>query len=329
MSNSNFRFIRAVAGFAAMFALMAWAAPGHADDAVYPLGSRIGLVPPSGMTASETFTGFADPTKDAAILITALPAAAYSQIDKTLDPEVLKKQGVTMEKREPIKLDIGQGFLFTGRQVSDKAHFRKWLLVAATADITVLVTVQIPEHDSAYPDRVVRAALATVSVRPQVPEAEELSLLPFAVGDLSGFHIDGVLRGRALMLSDPQSESPNEPADRAFEGGPNTRLLIAAIPGGPKEPADHENFARSSFSEIGGIKNVHVTMSEPLRIGGQSGYQTMAEAKDVRTGSDVMVVQWLRFGGGGFLQMIGVARADSWPSALARLRTVRDSVDPK
>ena len=34
----------------------------------------------------------------------------------------------------------------------------------------------------------------------------------------------------------------------------------------------------------------------------------MAEAKDARSGADVMVVQWLRFGSGGFMQMIGVGR---------------------
>ena len=67
------------------------------------------------------------------------------------------------------------------------------------------MTVQVPVQDSAYPDSVVRAALATLSVRPTVPEAEELGLLPFVVGDLAGFHVDDVLRGRAVMLSDMPS----------------------------------------------------------------------------------------------------------------------------
>jgi hypothetical protein len=278
------------------------------------------------MVESETFVGFADPSKDAAILITALPAEAYSQIEKTLDPQVLKKQGVTLEKREAIKLGGGNGFLFTCRQVADKTRYRKWLLVATAADLTALVTVQVAEQDSTYPDRVVRAALATVSVRAKVPEAEELGLLPFSVGDFAGFHVDGVLRGRALLLSEAQSQNADESSKGAIDGPP-ARLLIAAVPGGPTEPADHENFARLSFGQIGGIRNVHVTVSEPLRIGGQSGYQTMAEAKDARTGTDVMVVQWLRFGGGGFLQMIGVGRAESWTSILARLRAIRDSVE--
>jgi hypothetical protein len=55
----------------------------------------------------------------------------------------------------------------------------------------------------------------------------------------------------------------------------------------------------------------------------------MADAQDARTGADVKVVQWLRFGGGGFLQMIGIAPVDSWTAILARLRTVRDSVELK
>lgn len=329
MSNSHFNSVTASAGFAAALALLVLAFPARAEDPTFPAGSRIGLVPPSGMLASETFVGFADPGKDAAILITMLPAEAYSRIEKTLDPEVLKKQGVILEKREAIKLDFGKGFLLTCRQVVDKTHYRKWLLAAEASDLTALVTVQIPEHDNAYPDRVVRAALTTLSLRARVPEAEELSLLPFSVGDLAGFHVDGVLRGRALMLSDIPGQTPGDPPHSAFEGGPDAHLMIAAIPGGPTETTDHENFARQSFNEIGGLRGVRVTMSEPLRIGGQSGYQTMAEAKDIRSGTDVMVVQWLRFGGGGFMQMIGIARAEAWPDVFNRMRAVRDSIDPK
>jgi len=275
------------------------------------------------------FFRFSDPDKDAAILIAALPAAAYSQIEKTMDTEALRKQGITLDKREPMQLSIGKGFLFTGWQVVDQARYRKWLLLAAASDLTALVTVQVPEHENAYSDPIVRAALATLAVRPTVPQAEELSLLPFAVGDLAGFKIDSVLPGRALVLSDVQGEGPNDSAKGPSERDLNARVLLAAMPGGPKEPDDRANFARLSFNEITGVRNVHITMSEPLRIGGQPGYQTMAEAKDARSGNDVMVVQWLRFGSGGFLQMTSVARADNWIGVLARLRAIRDSVEPK
>jgi hypothetical protein len=42
-----------------------------------------------------------------------------------------------------------------------------------------------------------------------------------------------------------------------------------------------------------------------------------------------MVVQWLRFGAGGFMQMVGIARPDDWTTVLNRMRTVRDSIEPK
>jgi len=327
--NSNVRFRKACAGFAAVCALMVLAMPVRAADPIFPPGSRIGLVPPVGMVTADAFFGFMDVNKDAAILIAALPAAAYSQIEKTMDTEALRKQGITLDKREPMQLSIGKGFLFTGWQVVDQARYRKWLLLAAASDLTALVTVQVPEHENAYSDRVVRAALATLAVRPTVPQAEELSLLPFAVGDLAGFKIDSVLPGRALVLSDVQGEGPNDSAKEPSERDLNARVLLAAMPGGPKEPDDRANFARLSFNEITGVRNVHITMSEPLRIGGQPGYQTMAEAKDARSGIDVMVVQWLRFGSGGFLQMTSVARTDNWIGVLARLRAIRDSVEPK
>jgi hypothetical protein len=328
MSRNSFGPLGASTALAAVLALLILAVPALAEDPIFPTGSRIGLVPPPGMVASTTFDGFADPGKDAAILITVLPAAAFAQMDKTLDLDTLKKQGVSLEKREPIQLSFGKGFLLIGRQTAEKTRYKKWLLVAGASDLTALVTVQVPEQESkAYPDTAVRAALATLSVRAKVPEAEELGLLPFAVGDLAGFQVEDVLRGRALMLRD--TSDAKDSAKDAGSSGIDARMLIAALPGGPSEPDGRANFARLTFAEIGGIREVNVTLSEPLRIGGQSGYQTMAEAKDARSGGDVRVIQWLRFGGGGYLQMVGIARADSWTSVFARLRTVRDSVELK
>lgn len=303
------------------------AAPAWAEEAIFPPGSRVGLVPPPGMVVSKTFDGFADPAKDAAILITVLPAEAFAQIEKVLDTDALKKQGVTVDKREPMQLGFGKGILLIGRQVAEKEHFKKWLLVAAASDLTAMVTVQVPDPDDVYSDRALRAALTTLAVRAKVPEQEELSLLPFSVGDLAGFHVDDVLRGRALMLRDapPAADAGKETTPHGFDA----RLLIAAVPGNPPEPDQRADFARLMFNEIGGIRQVRITMSEPLRIGGQSGFQTMAEAQDVRSGADVRVIQWLRFGGGGYLQMVGIGGADGWTNVLSRLRTVRDSVELK
>jgi hypothetical protein len=323
ISGSKIKWRGAGAGAAVLLALVVLAPPARAAEPTFPTGSRIGLVPPSGMVTNKGFPGFADPDKHAAIVIAAMPPAAYAELDKSADPDVLKTQGITMAKREPLKLSAGKAFVVTGTATADNMRFRKWLMIAAVDDLTAFVSVQVPESDTTYTDAVVRAALATLTVRPSVPDAEELSLLPFKVGDLAGFKIEGVLPGRAVMLADLPAEPKPDADNRTLDA----RMLVTIQQGGPSDFSDQDNFARTLFRGIGGIKDVQLTMSEPLNMNGQEGYQTMAQAKDLQGDTKLMVVQWLRFGGGGYLQMVGIARADTWTSVLTRMRAVRDSID--
>ena len=310
-------------GLAMLMALLVLMPPkgAAAADVIFPAGSRLGLVPPPGMVPSRTFQGFEEPGTKAAILLTTLPADAYEQLAKSMVPETMKKEGIEAERREAFELPAGKGFVLTGRQTIEKERYRKWLLIASADDLTALVNVQVPEQATNYSAEAVRAAFATLAVRAQIPEAEQLTLIPFRIGELAGFHVEDVLPGRAIVLVDP----PSQTADGASATA-KARMFISALPGGPGEAADRDNFARVAFGQIVGIKDVRLQDAGPLRIANQPGYQTLAKAKDAGTGIDVMVVQWLRFGSGGFLRMIGIARADVWPEMFGRLRAVRDGV---
>jgi hypothetical protein len=330
MTDGLFKSFSARLGLVAVLVLATIAGPARAAQPVapiFPLGSLIGLVPPTGMTASTTFPGFVDPEKNAGIVINALPAGAYADMEKTLTDDALKQRGITIEKRESLQLSIGKGELVVGTQLApDKAPYRKWLLLVPTNGVTVAVTVQAAKSDTTYSDSVVRAALATLAMRPKVPDAEFLRLLPFTVGDLAGFHIGNIIPGRALLLVD----APNTPHLVATGALPelefNARVIINAAPGGPSDPDQRATLARDAFRTIEGIKDIHITMAEPVRIDDHEAFETVASAKDSSTGGNLMVIQWLRFGGGAFLQMVGISRADIWDSELSRMRTMRDSV---
>ncbi|MFZ1920670.1 MAG: hypothetical protein WB868_18780 [Xanthobacteraceae bacterium] len=343
---------------AGMLAFVIWTIPAHAAGPIYPVGSRIGLVPPAGMSLSPTFEGFVDPADNAAILLATFPGDAFAALDKSMVPSALAKQGI--ETREPFQAAAGNGFLLTGQRAAGPVTFRQWMLVAPAGNVTALVTVRAPAQDAKYTDQAVRAALATVAVRASIPDAERLSLLPFTVGKLAGFKIEDVLPGRALMLvhlaaapappdkasaakdSAAKGSADKDSADKTpagataaaentdIEGHPiDARLLIAALPGGPTDATDDDNFARTTFNEIGGISDVRIQDAEPLRLNGQSGYETLAKAKDPQGKTDLMVVQWLRFGSGGYMQMIGTAQASVWTDVFTRMRAVRDSIDSK
>jgi hypothetical protein len=296
--------------------------PARAVDPVFPPGSLIGLAPPPGVTLSENFIGFENRENEVAILMMTLPAEAYAEIEKSATAAELKKQGVAVEKREPFKLGDGKGFMMVGRQEVDKKRYRKWMVIATTPELTAMVSVQVPETAKAeYPDDAIRAALASLTVRKTVPDEEKLGLIPFKIGDLAGFRVGSVVPGRAILLTDTEQG--------ASALGDQPRLVAVAAQGGPAQPGDRDNFARRVFAGIPDVKDVRITGSEGMRIGGQQGHQILAEGKDARTAADVTIVQWLRFSGGVYLQMVGVARNDGWAQALTRFRTVRDSIEPR
>jgi hypothetical protein len=293
----------------------------HAAEAVYPPGSRLGIAPPSGMVTSNNFFGFEDPSTNAAVILAALPAEAYGELEKTISAEALKKQGVTLEKREAMSISTGKAFLVIGHQEVDKVKVRKWILIGSSPTLTALVTVQIPETaKSLYSDDAIRATLATLAIRATVPVEEQLSLLPFKIAELAGFQVGGVMPGRAVVLSDAPAEAL---------GQPQPHIFVSVAPGGPAQTSDRDAFARDVFAAIPNVRDIRVITSEPLRIVGQPGHQILAQARDSTGAANLTVVQWLRFGGGGYLQLVGIARADAWHEAYPRFRAVRDGIEAR
>src|SRR5262245_30744638 len=292
-----------------LFVLIALcASPARAAEVAYPSGSRIGLAPPTGMVTSNNFFGYVDPDNSVAIMLVALPTEAYADLDKSVSAEGLKRQGLTLESREAMPLATGDAFLVIARQEIEKIKIRKWILVASSPALTALVTVQV--RDSAqtnYPDSVVRAALSSLAIRSVVPIDEQLGLLPFKVGELAGFGIAGIMPGRAVMLVDALAGAP-----AAAARGVGAHMLVGVGPGGPAQTGEREAFARDVLATVPNLRELRITTSEPLRIGGQPGHQILADAKDPAGTATLTVVQWLRFGGGAYLQMIGTARADAW-----------------
>jgi hypothetical protein len=307
--------------FARWFLLfLCFAVPAQAADVAYPAGSRVGVAPPPGLTASQAFPGFEDRTNRVALVVVTLPADAYAEIETSSTSEALQKQGVTLDSREEITHPLGKAFLILGQQQVENQRIRKWIFVLSAGELTALVTMQVPEAaQSAYPDAAIRAALMSVSVRATVPAEEQLNLLPFRVSELAGFKVGGVIAGRAVMLTDGP---PNQPATTV-----DTHILVAVASGGPAQAADRGRFALEVFETIPNLKDVRISSSEVLRIGGQQGHQIMARGRDDSTGDEIMIVQWLRFGGSAYLHLIGVSRSEGWTQAYARFRQVRDGIE--
>lgn len=298
------------------------AQPASPNEPQFPLASKLGMAPPPGMTLSTSFQGFEDTKNNVFIRLVAMPEEAYSEIEKSMTNQALKKQNITVEKREPFALPASKGLLIVARQEADNVRLRKWLLVAPVGGLTALISMEIPlTSKSAYSEAAIRASFATVAVRAEIPTDEQLSLVPFNLRDLAGFKIGGVVPGRAVQLVDGDGD--------ASETIKNAQIVIGVAPGGPSTVGDRDSFARLAFAGPPSLKDIRILSSEPMRIGGQPGHELRATGKDAKTGSDVEVVQWLRFGAGGYMRMVGIAPKETWIPAYTRFRAVRDGLDPR
>jgi hypothetical protein len=312
-----------VLGLLVAFAMSAaLLAPAASAEAIFPLASQIGLVPPAGLVASTSFPGFEDQENNVFVRLVALPGNAYAEIEKTMTNDALRKQGMTVEKREHLTLPSGKALLLFARQDVNAARLRKWLLIAPFGELTALVSFEAPDKAAArYPDAAVRASLATVAFRSLVPDEEKLALLPFRLGDLAGMRLVRVVPGVALQLTDGPQDS--------LDAYGQPHLVISAASGGPEQSRDRDHFARLALGGLPPLKDVRIVSAESLRIGGQPGHEVRAEAKSPQTDADIQIVQWLRFGTGAYMRILGIAPKQDWTLNFTRFRAVRDALEPR
>ena len=302
-----------LAGAGSTLALLTFAAA----EPVYPTGERIGLEPPPGLLLSKRFPGFEDPDRKVAITILDLPGPAYAEMQKSLFDK--DQTALTVDKRELFTFASGVGYLITGHGVTEGVEVRKWLLLASVPNskagqIATLVNVQVPEAvKAAYPDKAIRAALATVSFRP-APTEERLKLLPFKLDDLAGFRVMQVMPG-SVMLTDGPADSLNQ----------QPYMVVGVGTGSATEPAARARAARDLLAGAP-LRDLEMTSGEAMRIGGSPGYEIRAKGKAL-DGAPISLVQWVRFGSGGYLQIVGVAYTEDWDRLFTRFRAVRDGIE--
>jgi hypothetical protein len=296
-----------------------------AAEPIFPLGSHIGFVPPAGFVASKRFPGFEDPGTRSSIVIATLPAQAYANLEASVTTEALKKQGITEDKRETLTLAEGKAVFVMGYEQENGEKFRKWMLLGQLREGVVLVAVVVPQAAvKTYTDDVVRTSLSTLAVRAVVPLDEQLTLMPFKLTDLSGLRPVRVVGNAGVVLTEGASDSP--------PSGSQPLFAVTVGPGGPEQAGDRAGFARRLLpTGLGDVKDLRIISGDMLRLGGGNfpTYELQAEAKEAFTDVPMKVVQWVRFGAGTHIRMVGVARADQWSAAFPHFRAVRDGIAPR
>ena len=291
--------------------------PAVSAEPVFPPGLRIGLEPPDDLKLSTRFPGFEDADRKVSFAILDLPGRAYEELERSIFAK--NQRGLEDLKRESFPFASGIGFLISGLAHENGVTSYKWFLLATAVggvrDLAVLINVDVPEAARVvYSDAVVRKALASVTFRP-APIQEQLGLLPFKLNELAGFRAMQAMASGGVILTDGPTDDINK----------QPYIIVSVGRGAPGNADDRAKFARELLSSAP-LRDISVTLAEPMRIGGLPGYEIRAQAKGL-DGAPVTLVQWVRFGSGGFLRIVGAGRPDDWDALFTRFRAVRDGIE--
>jgi hypothetical protein len=303
----------------ALALLVAANASAFAGDPVFPPGARVGLTPLVGLVPAKTFAGFETEDHGVKVLVAELPGDAYNEVVTAFKANPAGTNGI---KPETIESPAGLAYYTAENAKDGTTNVRRYSMILPGGFFSGYVAVQVPENASKiYTDEAVRQMFASATIRKEVPVEEQLGLMPFRVTELGNFkNVRTLSPGAAIILADNDETTGFEPAPF---------MVIGLIGTTAAQPDDRGRFAQQAATQIPGVRDARITMSEPVRIDGMPGYETRIDATSGKDNTSVTVVQWLRFGNSNALRIIGSAPRDQWSSAFPRFRAVRDGIQPR
>ena len=315
--------MKPVRTLAAVALIIAASCPAFAADPVFPPGARVGMTPLVGLGKAKSFIGFETEDQGVKVLVTDLPAEAYGEVANAFKANPGGTGGI---KPESIETSAGLAY-YTAENARENAkdgaaNVRRYSMILPGPTFSGYVAVQVPENASKiYTDDAIRQMFASAVIRNVVPIDEQLGLMPFKMNELSDFrNVRTLAPGAALILADGDEKA-------GFEAAPF--MIIGIVGSAPGQPDDRGRFAQQMATTIPGVRDGRITMSEPVRIDGQPGFETRIDAISGKDNTPVTIVQWLRFGPQSSLRIIGSSPRDDWTKAFTRFRAVRDGIRPR
>ena len=290
-----------------------------AADPVFAPGAKVGMTPLVGLVKARSFVGFETEDQGVKVLVTDLPMEAYGEVASAFKANPGGSGGI---KPESIETPAGLAYYTVESAKDGTTNVRRYSMILPGPTFSGYVAVQVPENAAKiYTDDAVRQMFASAVIRKEVPVDEQLGLMPFKMNELSAFkNVRTLAPGAALILADGDEKT-------GFEVQPF--MIIGMIGSTAASPDDRGRFAQQIATTIPGVRDGKITMSEPVRIDGQAGYETRIDATSGKDNTPVTIVQWLRFGPQTSLRIIGSSPRDDWSKAFTRFRAVRDGIRPR
>jgi hypothetical protein len=288
-----------LAGTLALTALLGMSAPAvvSATPQQAP-NSRVVLDLPPGYTPSPLFAGFQNDASGVSFIILEAPVGEYDKMAQGFTADELAKRGITDVQQADLPRTDSYTYM-RAHQKSAAGSYAKYFVLFRTADQTVLVSVNVPEHalnDGIVKPEEIERVLATAKTTEKTAVRDLYSLTY-----LGPFKEAGTLVGTSKVYT---LDGRLEP-ERAGE----TRSAFMVAPSLDKRPiANAEKLSVALLASLPGYKNFKPGETHSIRIGGLDGVEVEADALDEDDDKPIHLYQAMLMGkDGGYFRLIGIA----------------------
>lgn len=225
---------------------------------------------PAGFEKAPNFDGFEQADTQSSILAMSTPVP-FKDIIAGFTQLKMSGKGWTLLSRTEHKVQDFDGLLVHVKQPEKDVVLLKWTLAFGDGEQTRLVTATFPQSRELEMSQMLR--LAVLSTRPSgAAPAGPGADLPFTITDSKQLkRVPGV--SRMLLYTKDGAFPPKLPDDPLFTVAPAIGEVVGS--------AGKRRFAEEQLRGIAQIAQLSIQSTEPIKIDGLEGFESLAKADDV------------------------------------------------
>jgi hypothetical protein len=299
--------------FRLVFMILLAAHTAHAEPQASVKGTHVMVVPPAGFEMAERFPGYMSEETGSSVMVSELPAP-FDAVAKGLNEAGFRKQGMALLTMEETSYGAYKGVLASASQSARGVDFLKWLAVFGDEQTTYLVTASFPREAESELSELLKNTV--MGARVITAASDPFGALTFRVIPAGDMKITKVIGNNMLL-----SKGGVFPA----KGAETPVMVIGASASKGLEIPDRKLFAAERMQKISSLENFHQNSTEPIRIDGLDGFESLGVATDVESGSAVEVYQVILFDEDGYYVIHGITSEQVGAAQLPIFRQIAGS----
>jgi hypothetical protein len=270
----------------------------NAGNTLYVRFPAVGirLLKPQGFQEADSFHGFSQPSTKSSVMATMLPAP-FSE-STAFTAERMGARGMILLSKETVNIDGQQGILLQVMQKAYGIEFQKWIFVIGDSEKTIMINATFPKSLEAQLSSRLKSVVMSAKLDQGTPPApgDDLPLTVTASPKLR------LTQGipKSLMYTKDGVIPAKSPEDPLFIVAPSFSQVAIM---------DKRAFAQQRLLQTAETKLTAIKSTRPISIDGLSGYESLADAEDVNSGTPLTFYQVMLFDEDSYILMQGLVGA--------------------